>query len=546
MSSIHTDSDRNVSGVAEKEASLEEKVLTLADVTPKLEKMWWRYPYLLRLNFLLLGGLLGQVASGYDGSMINSLQTLPSFIEYFNDPRGAILGTMSNGVAIGTLISVPFTMYIVDYMGRKKTVILGCAVIIIGSALQAGAVNMGMFTAARIIIGIGTCFATAAGSPLLAETAFPSQRPTVTALSQSSWLLGAFVAALVTWGPFHSKMRFTTWSWRLPSLLQAALPLIQLSIAFFCPESPRWLISIGKHEEARAIFVKYHGNGDENSELVNYEMAEISAVIEAEKIQRSSRLADWVRSKARLHRLFIVLAVPAMNQLCGNALISYYLRIILNNLGITDANSQLKINIGITVYGLVWALCIGTIVGRYPRRKMFMLGYGSMCCTYTIWTILSALNQQQDFKNKSLGRGVLAMIFLFMGFYHIESPVAMAYVMEVCPFHLRGHGATFYQLAGGVTGLFNNYVNNIAMDAIKWKYYIVWCVWLAIQFSIVYFFFPETHGLGLEEVSTVFGDEATVGYVAGEYALRSTAGSIKEVGEVTHVEEILKKEKSPV
>lgn len=535
---------KNVSDLDhEKGVDLQDKVITLDDVTPKFEKMWWRYPFLLKLNFLLLGSILAQVASGYDGSMMNSLQTLPSFVESFNNPHGAILGTMSNGIAIGTLISIPFTMFVTDFFGRRWTIIVGCVIIILGSGLQGGANTIGMFTGARIVIGVGSCLASAAASPLLAETAYPSQRATVTALLVASWPMGSFLAALVTWGPYHSSMRFNAWSWRLPSILQAAIPLVQMIIVFVGPESPRWLISNGKHEEARAIFVKYHGNGDEDSELVKYEMAEITAVIEAEKIQRKSRWADWFSSKARLHRLFIVLAVPAMNQLCGNALISYYLHIILNNIGITNPNSQLKLNIGITVYGLVWALCIGTIAGRFPRKVMFITGYGTMCLSYVIWTILSALNQQQDFKNKALGRGVVAMIFLFQGFYHIESPIAMTYVMEVCPFHLRGQGSTMYQLAGGVTGLFNNYVNNIAMDAIQWKYYIVWCVWLVVQMNIVYWFFPETHGLGLEEVAMVFGDEATVGYVAGESALRSSNHSMKG-GEVTHVEVSASQEKA--
>lgn len=142
-----------------------------------------------------------------------------------------------------------------------------------------------------------------------------------------------------------------------------------------------------------------------------------------------------------------------------------------------------------------------------------------MCITYVIWTILSALNQKSGFRNKGLGTGVVAMIYLFLGFYNIAGPVSMAYATEVCPFHLRGQGATLYQLAGNIVGLFNNYVNNIAMDAITWRYYIVWCVWLVVQMNIVYWIFPETKGLGLEEVAQVFGEDITNGYKAGDKAL---------------------------
>ena len=67
--------------------------------------------------------------------------------------------------------------------------------------------------------------------------------------------------------------------------------------------------------------------------------------------------------------------------------------------------------------------------------------------------------------------------------------------------------------------LYNNYVNNIAMDSISWKYYIVFCVWVFIQACMVYFFFPETQGLGLEEVAQIFGEDITDIKMAGDNAV---------------------------
>ncbi|KAK6458509.1 general substrate transporter [Scheffersomyces xylosifermentans] len=494
--------------------------LTLENVTPKLEKPWWRYGHLVQLNIFLLGGILAQVTSGYDGSMMNSLQSLPSWQQYFNHPSGSILSTMSNGIAIGTLITIPVAWWLCDYFGRRKTVILGCAVVILGAIIQGCAKNFGMFTGARILLGVGSCLSSAAASPLLAETAYPSQRAMVTALLVASWPLGSFTAALVTWGPYHSSMKTNNWSWRLPSLLQCFFPAIQLVIAFFGPESPRWLISKGHEDKALAIFVKYHAGGDESSKLVAYEMAEIKTIIEQERIQMKNKFAEWFKSKQRVRRFFIVCAVPAMAQLCGNALTSYYLPIVLKNIGISNPNDQLKINIGLTVYGLVWSVSVGSNVNRFPRRVMFIGGYILMCIAYVIWTALSAVNQQQNFENKGLGKGVVAMIFLFTGFYHIVSPVGSTYVMEVAPFHLRAQASTIYQLSGNIIGFFNNYVNNIAMVAITWRYYIVWCVWLVVQMNIVYWIFPETRGLGLEEVAQVFGEDVSAGYSAGDTALR--------------------------
>lgn len=480
--------------------------LKLVDVIPKRDKMWWHYPFLIRLNVFLLAGILSQVVSGYDSSMMNGLQSLVPWQEYFDHPKGARLGTMSNGITIGTLIVVPFVWYMCEALGRRWTLMIGCATIILGAIIQGVAKNFAMFVVGRILVGMGGGISQTAGPVFLAECAYPSQRPTITSLLLASWPFGSFIAAMVTWGPYNSDLKNNNWAWRIPSLLQLVLPAIQLGLAIFGPESPRWLISKGKMEKALNFFSKYHGDGDASSQLVQFQMAEIAATIEAEKLQKQSRWTEYIKSKAMLHRLFITLALPAMMQLCGNAVLSYYLSLILNNLGITNSLDQLKINIGMTVFGLLWSVVFASIVYKYPRRWLLMLGYMSMCVTYTIFTIVSAINKERNFEQHSLAIGAVVMIYLFGGAYHIASPVPLTYIMEINPFSLRAKASMLYQLSGNVIGLFNNYVNPIAMAAIEWKYYIVWDIWLVVQTTIVYFFFPETHGLGLEEVAEVFGD----------------------------------------
>lgn len=65
--------------------------LVLADVTPKLDKWWFQYPNLLKLNLLLLCAFLAQFTCGFDGSMLNGMQSLPAWKEAFGNPvRSAI------------------------------------------------------------------------------------------------------------------------------------------------------------------------------------------------------------------------------------------------------------------------------------------------------------------------------------------------------------------------------------------------------------------------------------------------------------------------
>jgi hypothetical protein len=80
----------NSSELKEHAAEVDEfEGLVLADVTPKLEKWWCQYPSLLKLNLLLLCAFLAQFTCGFDGSMINGMQSLPSWQDSFGHPVGA-------------------------------------------------------------------------------------------------------------------------------------------------------------------------------------------------------------------------------------------------------------------------------------------------------------------------------------------------------------------------------------------------------------------------------------------------------------------------
>lgn len=493
--------------------------LTLEDVTPKLTKWWFQYPHLLKLNIYLGCAVFGMITVGYDGSMMSNLQTLPSWEGYFNHPSGGILGTLSNGTTIGSLCVTPFIVLVGDRIGRRHMLMIGIILTIIGAAIQAGAVNFGMFLASRIIIGLGSGATGIASAPILAECAFPSQRPAMTSMLQASFPTGAFLAALFTWGPYMSDMKYNNWSWRLPSLLQAVFPIIQLILTFLCPESPRWLIAHGKEDQAYEVLTKYHAGGDRDSRLVKFEMAEIKAAIAKELIGKKFSWGVWFSSKAFLHRLFLTFAMATILQMCGSSLLSYYFSIVLEAIGYTEPVQKLKINIGLTVYGGVWGIVFATYAGRMKRRLLIISGLLLMCATFIVWIVLASINERTNFENKSLGRGIVAIIYLFYGFYHAISPIGFTYMTEVVPYTMRSKASLIYSLTSQGWVLYNNYVNNIAMDAISWKYYIVFCVWVFIQACVVYFFFPETQGLGLEEVAQIFGEDITDIKMAGDNAV---------------------------
>lgn len=92
------------------------------------------------------------------------------------------------------------------------------------------------------------------------------------------------------------------------------------------------------------------------------------------------------------------------------------------------------------------------------------------------------------------------------------------YTAEILPYSLRAKGYTWLNFCVSAALFFNQYINSIALDAIHWKYYIAYCVFIAFEIYIVYFYVIETRYTPMEEIAKFFdGPEAVdIGEVAIE------------------------------
>lgn len=481
-----------------------ENTQTLHDTLPKLDKYWWQYPSLLKLNLGLSCALLAWVTNGFDGSMLNGLQGLPQWTNYFDNPEEARLGTMSNGFAYGNLISIVFSSWICEKWGRRWPLVGSGVVLIIGTIIQTAATNFVMFVLGRFVVGMGVGVLGVVSLLLLAEVSYPTHRAIITAMTSIFWPFGALVAALVTYGTFKME---STWGWRIPSLLQGAFPIIQIALVFMTPESPRWLIDQNRHEEAEQVLIKYHGFGDPASPLVQYELAEISAAIEMEKINKSTEWKQWFKTRGNFYRLCLLIFLGFVRQLQGNALVSYYLVLVLKSIGIHSAPNMLLINVGLQVWSVITCGAFSVTVEKFGRRNQILLSLATMFIAFLIWTICSAKAEEQGFKNKGLSAAVLLMIFVFQAGSHFYSPAVYTLVMEIPQYSLRSKASMIFSLVQNLAGIFSGYVNPIAMKRIGWKYYIVYVVLLAFDFVVVYFYVPETKNMSLEEVAAIFDSD---------------------------------------
>jgi sugar porter (SP) family MFS transporter len=466
------------------------------------EVRWWKKPNLRFLYLILVPCGLGvEWTSGFDSSMMNSLQAVEAWQTYFDHPTSSKLGLLNAMYSLGALMAIPFVPSASQFLGRRWSIIVASLIMCVGAGMQAGSVNVDMFLASRWILGFGIPFAIVNASALLGELGYEKERQFLTSLFNASWFVGAIAAAGTTYGTFQMA---STWSWRLPSLLQFVPSSCQLIFIWWLPESPRWLVSRDRHEEALAILQKYHTEGKDGDEYARLEFAQIQSTISQEKELASKFVwADVIRDAPMRRRFLLASIVGFFTQWSGNGLLSFYMKEILALVGITNNRTVQQVILSNTCWGLINAVPIALIAPRFRRRVMFLTCTIGTACVYTVWTVASARFDIQ--RNSEAAIPVLVFIFVYSPFYNIGwNALTYTYMVEVFPYEQRSKGIAVEQLTVRFAVFFNTYVNPIALNSIGWKYYIVYCIWILVEIATVYFFFPETSGRSLEELSFMF------------------------------------------
>ncbi|THV75592.1 general substrate transporter [Aureobasidium pullulans] len=507
----------------------------LAAVLP--DGPWHKKAHLVKLNFVVVSLVLFSSANGYDGSLMNGLQALNQWNDHFDRPAGAFLGFLNAIYWIGAGCMYPVAAIIANKYGRKLPIWIGYAFLCLGAGLQAGANNEGAFAAARFFVGnASACFSTSV--PLLiSEIAYPSHRGIATALYNCGWYVGGLIAAFLTFG---TRNMDSSWAWRVPSLLQILVPFLALPGFLIAPQSPRWLISMDRNEEAQQLLTKWHGGDDQNSQLVNYEMIEITTTLQQEKSANSSAsYAEMFKTPGNRKRLFISVSLGIFAQWVGNGVVSYYLALVLETVGITSVTDITLISGFLQLWNLIFCVGAAFSVDRLGRRALFLASAVVMGVSYVLVTGLSgsfAANQ-----TPAVGIAVIPFLFIFFAGYDIAlTPLLYSYPCEIWPYRLRSRGLTVTNITTVLAICFNTFVNPIALERIAWRYYIVFVVVLIIYGITVYVWFPETKGYSLEQMAVVFdGNVAEVPYPA-EIAERS-ASMVSHGGEkegVVRVEKV--------
>lgn len=351
-------------------------------------------------------------------------------------------------------------------------------------------------------------------------------------------MAGATIAAWVTLGTLSIK---SDWSWRSVSLIQMFPSLISLTLTWWVPESPRWLVSQGRNEEALKILVDVHCGGNEGDPLARFEYNEIVQTLAFEKENGSRSWLDLIRTPGNRHRTWVVFTCAILSQATGQTIIGYYLVVILNGIGITDPRTQSIINGCLTMWNMGWAFWGAYVIDKFGRRPMMLTSLcGMLLAGFLPWTICSALYVNHGLK--SAGPPVIAFIFIFNAFYASTwNGILTGYTVECMSYDIRPKLICTQNLLVQATITGFNYLNPVALKNIGWKYYLIINIIIVLAIALVYFTYPETSKVTLEEVSVIFDGKQAVrndilakqGVNVGE---EDAVAEVKTVEVVEHVE----------
>lgn len=519
----------DVAHLADLDNSSSDAILLATQADTSFYSPWTKQMFKL-YGVLAIAYLCGCL-NGFDGSLMGAINAMPAYLKHFGlgqeSAGGSIVFAIYN---IGSLPAVLLTGPVNDRFGRRAGMFTGSAIIIIGTCIQAPAVNMGMFLTGRFLLGFGVSFCCVSAPCYVSEMAHPKWRGTLTGLYNTCWYIGSIVAS---WTCYGSAYLTSNWSWRIPIWAQLVSSVVVAGGVFFLPESPRWLVAQDRVDEARAVLGKYHGEGRLDHPIVNLQISEMYHQIQTDATDK--RWYDYsglVNSKNARSRLICVLGMAFFGQWSGNSITSYYLPEMAKTAGIDSTHKQLLLN------GIYPVLCwIGAVAGaratdRIGRRPLLLWSILFSAACFAIITGTTKVGPQ----NKTAANVAITFIYLFGIIFSFGwTPLQSMYIAETLTTETRAKGTAIGNFGSNVAGTVIQYGSGPAFAKLGAYFYLVFVGWDLFEAVIIYFFWVETKDRTLEELNEVFSDPHPVKKSLEKRSVNTvanTVGATPEKGEV--------------
>ncbi|EHN02915.1 Stl1p [Saccharomyces cerevisiae x Saccharomyces kudriavzevii VIN7] len=377
----------------------------------------------LRL-FITIASMTGFSLFGYDQGLMASLITGKQFNYEFpatkengeHDRHATVVqGATTSCYELGCFAGSLFVMFYGEKIGRKPLILMGSIITIIGATISTCAFRdywaLGQFIIGRVVTGIGTGLNTSTIPVWQSEMSKAENRGLLVNLEGSTIAFGTMIAY---WIDFGFSYIDSSVQWRFPVSMQIVFALFLLAFMINLPESPRWLISQNRTEEARYL-VGTLDDVDPTDEEVVTEVAMLHDAVNRTKHEKHSIASLFSRGRSQnLQRALIAASTQFFQQFTGCNAAIYYSTVLFNKT--IKLDYRLAMIIG-GVFATIYALStIGSffLIEKLGRRKLFLLGATGQAVSFTI-TFACLVNE-----NKANARGAAVGLFLFITFFGLS------------------------------------------------------------------------------------------------------------------------------
>ena len=224
---------------------------------------------------------------GYDQGVFGGVIVTDDFLVTLGIKKNAGLqGTITALYDIGCFFGAIAAFFVGDWLGRKKTILIGTTIMSVGALLQITCYGVPQIIIGRIVAGIGNGLNTATAPPWQAETSKAAWRGKLIVIELILNIAGFSLSNWVTFGFSYVPGAV---AWRVPLALQFIFIVILYATVPWLPESPRWLVSKGRFEEAEQILADVEGTEIEDP----YVQTELEEIKFASNYEKEHQVAIW-------------------------------------------------------------------------------------------------------------------------------------------------------------------------------------------------------------------------------------------------------------
>jgi MFS family permease len=267
------------------------------------------------------------------------------------------------------------------------------------------------------------------------------------------------------------------------------------------------------------VIANLYGGGDIHDPKAREEYRDIKMNVLLQRQEGERTYVEMFR-KYRT-RVFIAMSAQALAQLNGINVISYYAPYVFESAGWVGHDAVLMTGLnGITYF--LSTIPPWYLVDRWGRRKILLSGAIAMAVSLSMISYFIFLDI------KWTPRLVVLFVMIYnAAFGYSWGPIPWLYPPEILPLSIRSKGASLSTATNWAFNWLVGEMTPILQEWIKWRLYLVHAFFCVASFVIVYFIYPETSGMRLEDMDSLFGDASTV---MGTPSIHDETGSLMRTG----------------